>query len=158
MEGYKIYVHKGVDKKMKDADTVEFRNDEGEMNMAEDAGIEKIAEEKIDDTSAGNAMATDLQTKETILVPLSLMDVLIQHDTPQLQSPSALKSQVPQVVNDFFESRLGNILQKEVQKNTADMMKQYNMKLTPDITPGVLGLLYNEHIEGTKEGLGQVHY
>nr|GEV45399.1 hypothetical protein [Tanacetum cinerariifolium] len=88
---YKIYVHKGVDKEMKDADTVEFRNDEREMNMAEDAGIEKIVEEKNDDTSAENAMATDLQTKETILVPLSLMDVLIQHDTPQLQSPSALK-------------------------------------------------------------------
>ncbi|GKB00898.1 hypothetical protein Tco_0828942 [Tanacetum coccineum] len=262
---YKIHVHKGVDEEMKDVDTVEFGNDEGEMNVAEDADIEKIAEEKIDDMSAGNAMATDLQTKETTIVPLqtssqsvsfgfgtqflnlssdvsltgtlkdsadaeisSLMDVPIQHDTPQLQSPStlrvpvsviqettilipileiltktpvttsplphpsistlvcvqqtlspiltppitteappittavsesnalnalqlrvaelekevselkksdiskevlaSLKSQVPQVVNDFIESRLGNILQNEFQKNTTDMMKQYNIK------------------------------
>ncbi|GJU82409.1 hypothetical protein Tco_1284774 [Tanacetum coccineum] len=238
---YKIHVYKGVDEEMKDVDTVEFRNDEGEMNVAEDAGIEKIAEETIDDVSAGNAMATDLQTKETTIVPLqtssqsvssgfgtqflnlsfdisltgilkdsadaeisSLMDetttltpiIEIPTETPVTTSPppppsistlvcvqqtlapiltlpiitealpittavsesnalnalqlrvaelekevselkksdiskevlASLKSQVPQVVNDFIESRLGNILQNEFLNNTTDMMKQYNIK------------------------------
>ncbi|GKC28355.1 hypothetical protein Tco_1035649, partial [Tanacetum coccineum] len=57
---YKIHVHKEVDKEMKDAETVEFGNDEGVMNVAKDADIEKIAKETIDDVSAGNTIATDL--------------------------------------------------------------------------------------------------
>ncbi|GKC01824.1 hypothetical protein Tco_0993434 [Tanacetum coccineum] len=192
-------MHKYVDVKMVEAETVERENKEkDEMTDAAKADDEKTSKEKGDVELAGNAMTSDYQVKESTQLPLlssslsisfgfgtlflnlssdvsltgvlkdsadakisSLMDVQIQQETLQIQSPISsqakvlqkletkdvselkkidhsaealafLKSQVPTVVEHYLGSKISDDLQKVLQKHTTDLIQKYFVKPTPE--------------------------
>ncbi|GJV67579.1 hypothetical protein Tco_1483088 [Tanacetum coccineum] len=87
-------MHKYVDVEMVEAETVERENKEkDEMTDAAKADDEKTSKEKGDVELAGNAMTSDYQDSADAKIS-SLMDVHIQQETLQIQSPSVLKVHV----------------------------------------------------------------
>ncbi|GJZ67956.1 hypothetical protein Tco_0631196 [Tanacetum coccineum] len=47
---------------------------------------------------------------------------------------AALKIQVPTIVEDYLGSRVGDVFQKELQKNTVDLIQKYSLQYLPDLT------------------------
>ncbi|GKE97257.1 hypothetical protein Tco_1582112 [Tanacetum coccineum] len=45
---------------------------------------------------------------------------------------ATLKSQVPTVIDNYLGSKFGDVLQKELQKHTADLIRKYSVKPTPE--------------------------
>ncbi|GJY08080.1 hypothetical protein Tco_0375134 [Tanacetum coccineum] len=45
---------------------------------------------------------------------------------------ATLKSQVPTVIDNYLGSKFGDVLQKELQKHTADLIQKYYVKPTPE--------------------------
>ncbi|GJU62888.1 retrovirus-related pol polyprotein from transposon TNT 1-94 [Tanacetum coccineum] len=100
---YKIYVHKDMDTEMGEPETVEQENKEKDViTDAAKPDVEKSAEEEGD---AEKAVGSNFPVKESTEFPLpsssfsdtaeadvsSLMDIQIQQETPQIQSPSVQK-------------------------------------------------------------------
>nr|GEV38187.1 hypothetical protein [Tanacetum cinerariifolium] len=177
---YRIQVHKYGDVEMKYADTVEFGNEEREMNEADNAKIETAKEDKGDDEPASKKVATTQENQETI-TPVTLKEMPLQSPSiltipisvisgPKILSPipeipidtpvtttlpppplrveelekdvstlkkiyhsaealASFKSQVSTVIDNYLGSKLGDALQKVLQRHTADLIQQYSVKL-----------------------------
>nr|GFA16676.1 hypothetical protein [Tanacetum cinerariifolium] len=64
----------------------------------------------------------------------SLLDIPIQQETPQTQSSSVQKSQVLTVVDSYFDTKVGDVFQKELQKHMADLIHKYSMQHLLELT------------------------
>ncbi|GKC63486.1 hypothetical protein Tco_1096084, partial [Tanacetum coccineum] len=166
---YKIRVRKDEDVEMKYVEVVE--TDKGEEKVI-DAGkeeAEKTSEAK-DDTKktklppSSSSLSVSLGFGDQILKlssysslvstvkdsadvgVSSLLDIPIQHETSQIQSPSVqkipsqvptvvvLQSQVPTVVDSYLDTKVEDVFQKELQKHTADLIHKYSLQHLPDLT------------------------
>ncbi|GJS80636.1 hypothetical protein Tco_0730517 [Tanacetum coccineum] len=106
---------------MAGAETVEHENKEkDEMTDATKTDIEKAAEEKGDAKLAGNAMISDYQVKESTELP------------PSSSSLSVSSGFVPTVVEHYLGSKIGDDLQKVLQRHTVDLIHKYFVKPTLD--------------------------
>ncbi|GJU70499.1 hypothetical protein Tco_1256758 [Tanacetum coccineum] len=90
------------------------------MTDAAKADVEKTTEEKGDAELAGNAMTSNYQVKESTEFPLPS------------SSLSVSSGFVPTVVEHYLGSKIGDDLQKVLQRHTADLIQKYSVKLTPE--------------------------
>nr|GEU70737.1 retrovirus-related Pol polyprotein from transposon TNT 1-94 [Tanacetum cinerariifolium] len=87
---YRIHVHNDVDKEMKDTETVETRKDKGEMTVAAESNVEKIAKEEGNDEIVGNKVAIDDHAKESTEFPLITSSLSVSSGFVHIQSPLVL--------------------------------------------------------------------
>ncbi|GJZ14060.1 hypothetical protein Tco_0549290 [Tanacetum coccineum] len=156
---------------MAEPETIKHENKEkDDMTDATKPDTKKSAEEKGDAEKAKKATGSNYQVKESTEFPLpsskadvsSLMDIPIQQETPQIQSPSVqkvpqrvaklekdmsklkninlfaetlgtLKSQVPTVVDDYLGSKLALTEDENaIDKGVADTVKDHKRKHDDD--------------------------
>ncbi|GJY05548.1 hypothetical protein Tco_0371488 [Tanacetum coccineum] len=149
---YKIRVRNEEDVEMKDAEVE--KSDKGKEKVTDAAKEEaKKTSEAKDDTkkyelpqsSSSLSVSSDADVS-------SLLDIPIQHENPQTQSPSkkdvselktidhssealvVLQSQVPTVVDSYLDTKVGDVFQKELQKHTADLIHKYSLQHLPELT------------------------
>ncbi|GKC51424.1 hypothetical protein Tco_1074169, partial [Tanacetum coccineum] len=149
---YKIRVRNEEDVEMKDAEVE--KSDKGKEKVTDAAKEEaKKTSEAKDDTkkyelpqsSSSLSVSSDADVS-------SLLDIPIQHETPQTQSSSkkdvfelktidhssealfVLQSQVPTVVDSYLDTKVGDVFQKELQKHTADLIHKYSLQHLPELT------------------------
>ncbi|GJV65422.1 hypothetical protein Tco_1476250 [Tanacetum coccineum] len=122
------------------------------MNDAEVEGSDKDDEE-ITDATKEEVKKTSEDANDSVDANVSsLLDIPIQHETSQIQSPSVQKipvsvipettnlppipeiSYVPTVVDSYLDTKVEDVFQKELQKHTADLIHKYSLHHLPQLT------------------------
>ncbi|GJX21835.1 hypothetical protein Tco_0226280 [Tanacetum coccineum] len=172
---YKIHVRKDEDEEMKDSKIKGSDKGDEEITDAAKEVAEKTSEAK-DDTkktelppsstslsvssgfgdqflklSSDSSLVSTVKDSADADVS-SLLDIPIQHETPQIQSPSVQKipvsvipettnlppipeiSYVPTVVDSYLDTKVRDVFQKELQKHTAYPIHKYSLQHLHELT------------------------
>ncbi|GKE91658.1 hypothetical protein Tco_1572753, partial [Tanacetum coccineum] len=124
------------------AETVERENKEkDEMTDAANVNVEKTAEENGDVELAGNTMTSDYEVKVSTELPLPSFSLSVSSGFAKsakirkfcyAEALASCKSQVPTVVKHYLGSKIGDDLQKVLQRHTANLIQKYSVKPAPE--------------------------
>ncbi|GJW63497.1 hypothetical protein Tco_0115381 [Tanacetum coccineum] len=147
---YKIHVHKDVDARWQKLKLLGMRIKKRIFSVSSGFGTQFF-------NSSSDISLTGVLKDTAEADVSSLMDIQIQQETPQFQSPSlrvaklekdmselkkidlsakalaALKTQVPYIVDNFLGSKVGDVFQKELKKHMAYLIQKYSLQQIPKL-------------------------